>query len=125
MNQGLTATQCTLKVELVNRTLKTLHLSTARLPCNSIVFVPVKLAETGGNVISKLDVPGHIPSESIVIGPWKSIQGTIDVHHDFPELLTDLRRSDVQLFWTYQLKDISGTSYDRKSGSLLLPRICQ
>jgi hypothetical protein len=54
--------------------------------------------------------------------PGEKLEGTINMHGRFPDLDKELKTSDVDLLWTYQLVTTDGKVVQRLGGWLPLPK---
>lgn len=67
----------------------------------------------------QVDDPGLSRS---VLQPGGVLSGRIDLLERFPNLIETLKRTDVILFWTYQLKAVNGHTFERCGGWIEIPR---
>lgn len=111
-----------LKVVLSNKTTTLYQLRTAFLPWgiqNSLLLVAMVSSPISERIPEALYVddpgPGNTP-----ISPGQQLNGTIDLVHRFPTLLTYLKDNDVIIFWSYRPVLRSGVALDPINGAVTI-----
>jgi hypothetical protein len=91
---------------------------------HSVVLVAAKLnsAEVLIPEIAPIDDPG--PGR-IEIRPGESLSGTIRVDRRFKRFLPTVAKTNLIVFWSYELTPISAPSFQRLSGALVIPKLEQ
>ena len=60
---------------------------------------------------------------SVEIDSGKLLRGEFDLCNYFPSILDQLRKNDLFLLWSFQLEDIHGKKYGRKTGVLVIDKL--
>lgn len=58
----------------------------------------------------------------VTIKPGETVEGYINLHERFPSLEKELSNDDVDLLWTYQASQTTGSTMSRFGGWVLLPK---
>lgn len=90
---------------------------------NSLVLTAVK-PKRGGEVLKNpralpIDDPGP---RTLVLAPGTTVQGRISLDKRFPDISQEIQRSDILIFWSYQLTPIDAAQLERAGGWFLIPK---
>ena len=111
-----------LEVTLTNREDKTIKLYRSSLPWGnvySMVIVGVELDGSNETLDSGPIIDDAGP-DSVLVQPHATTVGSINLLKRLPRLQEALEKSDVVVFWSYQLKTIDGEVSERTGGSVVL-----
>jgi len=64
-----------------------------------------------------------MPGEPRKLIKGESMRGNIDLTDRFPQLSKVLQRTEVIVFWSYQLEGETGTKFERIAGWKLIPKL--
>ena len=91
---------------------------------HSLILVVVMLDPFGTSLEQVFPIDDPAP-DRLVLHSGEIERGRVDLRSRFPALATAAPTKDLMVFWTYQLRDIKGSEYDRLSGYVRLPRPVQ
>jgi hypothetical protein len=109
---------------LTNATHQTIHVARASLPWEARTSLILVLVETRGGGISlreSLILESPIPGD-VDVGSFRSLSGSVNLNHRFLTLGDVTRRSDVIVFWTYQLRTVDNVAMTRIGGWFLISK---
>jgi len=118
-------TSPTLAMTLKNVSNRTLRLYKDALPWesrHSIVLI-LRKTKAGQEILNELLTIDDPLLGEIKLEPNQQLDGVIDLAGRFPTLQAARERTDVLLFWSYQLEPVNEAPEERLGGWLLLPKI--
>ena len=124
MDVGLQQDGKRLELRLTNHGTKALEIYRSALPWgNTYSMVVVGVVLHGTNEVIQapplIDDPGP---DSILFRPSETLTGSIKLFDRFPKLEDALGKSDVIVFWSYQLETVDGATSQRFNGTVTLKR---
>jgi hypothetical protein len=71
----------------------------------------------------ELVIADPMPGELRKLKKGESMRGNIDLTDRFPQLSKVLQRTEVIVFWSYQVEGETGTRFERIAGWKLIPKL--
>lgn len=88
---------------------------------HSLLLIAVRANVTHDALEERLVIDDPGP-EQLEIKPGETLTGEILLDERFPDLPSAVRKNDVIIFWSYQLKPLNTAPLERMGGWLLIPK---
>jgi hypothetical protein len=110
---------------LTNKSPKEIKCTDIKLPWRHLTSMTLLVVESETAVPLEDSWEGKIDDpflKPIILRPKAALTGRIDLQDRFRDIARVLARSGVDIFWSYEMKDVDGRRSNRIGGWLYLPK---